>query len=93
MLRSLPDQKAPFSGGWQFEYQSEEKRANHPILSRRWMYRSAHRINSSGHHSHEAEEDPITDEDAASRTTDTEETATDEDSMTSTDLDGLMDLD
>lgn len=49
-----------------FEYQSEKKRASHPILSRRWVYRSAHRISDLGLEIDE--EDPITDADAAEDT-------------------------
>lgn len=51
-----------------FEYQSERKRAIHPVLSRRWVYRSAHKINGTGHHPDEIEVDPITDDDATDET-------------------------
>lgn len=44
LLRSLPDPNLPFSGGWLFEYALEPGRAQHPIVSRRWSYRSACRI-------------------------------------------------
>ncbi|KAJ4412123.1 hypothetical protein N0V82_008834 [Gnomoniopsis sp. IMI 355080] len=63
LLRSLPDPRAPFSGGWLFEYQPGEKLASHSVLSRRWVYRSAHRISDPSYEFDE--EDPITDSDAA----------------------------
>lgn len=44
LLKSLPQPKLPFSGGWLFEYVLEPARAQHPTISRRWSYRSAHRL-------------------------------------------------
>lgn len=44
LLKSLPHPRLPFSGGWLFEYVLEPARAQHPIVSRRWSYRSAQRL-------------------------------------------------
>ncbi|KAH9998885.1 hypothetical protein F4779DRAFT_605665 [Xylariaceae sp. FL0662B] len=46
MLTVLPDQNASFNGGWLFEYAFEESRKDHPVKSRQWSYRSAHKIDS-----------------------------------------------
>lgn len=48
-----------------FEHKREAKHARHPIKSRRWTYRSVHKIESLGSSHYEPEEDPVTDEDAA----------------------------
>lgn len=68
-----------------FEYKREAKRASHPIKSRRWTYRSAHKIESLGKAKSldeledELEEDPVTDQDAAADAeSDTEDAPTDE---------------
>ncbi|TVY81086.1 hypothetical protein LSUE1_G003165 [Lachnellula suecica] len=45
MLTNLPDMKSSFEGGWLFDYQFEEALRTERILSRRWTFRSAHRIN------------------------------------------------
>ncbi|KAJ8125641.1 hypothetical protein O1611_g7997 [Lasiodiplodia mahajangana] len=59
MLVALPDKEASFKGGWLFEYLPMDRstcRAEsiygsgliraHPVKSRRWTYRSAHRVDS-----------------------------------------------
>ena len=48
LLHSLPNPNLPFSGGWLFDYALEPDRAQHPIVSRRWSYRSACRIPVDG---------------------------------------------
>lgn len=45
LLDSLPDENSSVSGGWLFEYRPEYSRGEHPVKSRRWSYRNAHRIN------------------------------------------------
>ncbi|KAK2597210.1 hypothetical protein N8I77_013071 [Diaporthe amygdali] len=48
LLQSLPTHNLPFSGGWLFEYVSEPSRTRHPVMSRRWSYRTACRIHVDG---------------------------------------------
>lgn len=80
-----------------FEYHAEGKRASHPVKSRRWTYRSAHKIDISVHHPDETlaeEEDPITDEDDAFAETDSREmTLTHMELLASTDSGEMLDLD
>lgn len=55
LLKSLPGQDASFAGGWLFEYHPEPGRSEHSIISRRWSYRSAHKINSPDNEGSEAQ--------------------------------------
>lgn len=47
MLCSLPDMNSSFSGGWLFDYRIEEHLKDLPVISKRWVFRSARKINSS----------------------------------------------
>jgi hypothetical protein len=44
MLIALPDMNSSFSGGWMFDYQFEEALKSEPVISKRWRFRSAHKI-------------------------------------------------
>ncbi|KAH9889725.1 hypothetical protein F4778DRAFT_753845 [Xylariomycetidae sp. FL2044] len=44
MLATPPDRNASSRGGWLFEYAWEESLRDHPVKSKRWAYRSAHKI-------------------------------------------------
>lgn len=47
VLDMLPDLHSSFSGGWLFEYSPEGYLGSHPVKSRRWAYRSTHKIEAS----------------------------------------------
>ncbi|KAI0473815.1 hypothetical protein GGR56DRAFT_649148 [Xylariaceae sp. FL0804] len=46
MLVALPDMDEASGSGWLFEYAFEPEWKHHPIQSRRWTFRSAHRIDA-----------------------------------------------
>ncbi|KUI55781.1 hypothetical protein VP1G_03224 [Cytospora mali] len=72
LLRLLPDQQSPCSGGWLFEYRAEPARANHPVKSRQWSYRSAHNISNLAEkrRAEDLEDDDVEDDDVAGWDTD-----------------------
>lgn len=55
LLKALPDPKASFSGGWLFDYCLEPGRQDDPVRGRHWSYRSAHKIDTTGHDGNESE--------------------------------------
>jgi hypothetical protein len=44
MLVSLPDMGASFKKGWLFDYEFDEHSKDNLVVSRRWKFRSAHKI-------------------------------------------------
>jgi hypothetical protein len=46
MLINLPDMNSTFDGGWMFEYEFDEDSQDNPIISRRWRFKSAHKIDT-----------------------------------------------
>ncbi|KAF4625373.1 hypothetical protein G7Y89_g12795 [Cudoniella acicularis] len=46
LLISLPDMNSSFTGGWLFDYQNEPTLAHELVKSKRWRYRSAHKIDA-----------------------------------------------
>jgi len=44
ILVRLPEKRFRFNGGWLFDYEFDELARNDPVLSNRWKFRSAHRI-------------------------------------------------
>jgi len=44
LLVNLPHPYDSFRGGWIFEYQFEEALRGHPMKSKHWRFRSAHKI-------------------------------------------------
>lgn len=57
LMHSLPDRTASFSGGWLFDYRAEPGLAAHPVVGRRYIYRGAHKINTSAYDWTESEPD------------------------------------
>lgn len=47
MLLALPDMNRSLSGGWLFDYKFEPTLRDDPIISRRWVFRSAHLIDGN----------------------------------------------
>jgi hypothetical protein len=44
MLVSLPDMVASFKTGWLFDYEFDEHSKDNLVVSKRWKFRSAHKI-------------------------------------------------
>jgi hypothetical protein len=44
MLVSLPDMDASFTKGWLFNYEFDKHSKGNLVVSRRWKFRSAHKI-------------------------------------------------
>ena len=47
ILMRLPSMSAEFKG-WLFEYEFEESLKNEPLLSRRWVFKEARKIEEPG---------------------------------------------
>ena len=46
MLIALPDANSSFNGGWLFDYEFEEALKDSFVVSQRWRFRSAHKIDA-----------------------------------------------
>ena len=46
MLIALPDANSSFNGGWLFDYEFEEALKDSFIVSQRWRFRTAHKIDA-----------------------------------------------
>lgn len=46
MLVNLPDMNSKSDGGWLFEYEFDPASKDDPIISRRWRFKSAHKIDA-----------------------------------------------
>jgi hypothetical protein len=46
MLITLPDMNSSFKGGWLFDYQFEDALKDNLAVSKRWRFRSAHKIDA-----------------------------------------------
>ena len=44
ILVKLPEKDGGFKGGWLFNYEFDELSKDDPVVSNRWKFRSAHRI-------------------------------------------------
>lgn len=46
MLIALPDMNSAFGSGWLLDYQFEDALKDNNIIGKRWIFRSAHKIDS-----------------------------------------------